>query len=97
MNHILRQFDLAVYFGRSLHFLRITFMWRGGQDQKKRQANPMSNTKDENEPSDAEGVTLPRIIRLFGWFAAFLQRLRQQFKPPSSWVFRAQPRFLDLC
>ena len=34
----------------------------GGQDQKIRQANPMSNTKDENEPNDAEAVTLSRFV-----------------------------------
>jgi hypothetical protein len=38
-------------------------MWRGGQDQKIGQANPMSNTKDKNEPRDAEVVTLSRIVR----------------------------------
>jgi hypothetical protein len=37
-------------------------MWRGGQDQKIRQENLMSNTKDENEPKDAEAVTLSRIV-----------------------------------
>jgi hypothetical protein len=40
-------------------------MWRGGQDQKIRQENLMSNTKDENEPSDAEAVTLSRFVLLF--------------------------------
>ena len=38
-------------------------MWRGGQDQKIRQANLMSNTKDENEPTDAEAVTLSRLMQ----------------------------------
>jgi hypothetical protein len=47
-------------------------MWRGGQDQKIRQADSMSNTKDENGPSDAEGVTLPRIVLLLG-FACLAQ------------------------
>lgn len=43
-------------------------MWRGAQDQKIRQVNSTSNTKDKNEPNDAEGVTLPRIVRLFLMF-----------------------------
>lgn len=39
-------------------------MCGGTQDQKIRQKNPMSNTKDENEPTDAEGVTLSRLVLL---------------------------------
>jgi hypothetical protein len=37
-------------------------MWRGGQGQKIGQENPRSNTNDENEPSDAEAVTLSRLV-----------------------------------
>jgi hypothetical protein len=44
---------------------RTTFMWRGGQDQKIGHENPMSNTKDKNEPTDAEAVPLSRIVLHF--------------------------------
>jgi hypothetical protein len=39
-------------------------MWRGAQDQKIRQPNPMSNSNDENELTDAKGVPLSRLVRL---------------------------------
>jgi hypothetical protein len=40
---------------------RQKFKWRGAQDQKIRQPNPMSNTKDENELTDAKGVPLSHL------------------------------------
>jgi hypothetical protein len=44
------------------YYYWLTLMWRGDQDQKIRQAYPMSNTKDENELTYAKGVPLSRIV-----------------------------------
>jgi len=54
-------------------------MWRGGQDQKIRQANLMSNTKDKNEPKDAEAVPLSRIVLpVTAIFAAWMTAKERQ-------------------
>jgi hypothetical protein len=56
-------------------------MWRGAQDQKIRQANSTSNTKDKNEPNDAEGVTLPRIVVLVELFLVSSSRFAVDLRP----------------
>jgi len=67
-------------------------MWRGGQDQKIRQANPMSNTKDKNEPSDAEAVTLPRLVVQHFSTEELLTRSDEDYHPdPDTGEYRLQP------